>query len=393
MNIRRFPQFAAVLAIIVLIAGLSACDQIQQLLLPPTPPETEEPSGDIIIGLDLPLTGPYADPYGFPMQHGFELARAELNQFASQLGGPQITFITEDDQSTVEGAVAAFNKLIDQHGVSIITGIAFSTQAEQAFPIAQENGVVAFSSLSAAAGLSAMGDFIFRAALTTKVQSQNGVRITQEKLGYTKAATIYDTADVYTTSSNSEFTKALMDNEVEIVTTATFQGGDTDFSAQLTQIMEANPEVIFVSALSDEIPQILSQGREIGIDPSVHFIVTDLTGAEIENAGDAAEGAITFANWTSIADTPGNQAFVENYQTAYGIEPDQWAAQSYATLYILVEAIATAGSTDAMAVRDALANIMDLDTILGQFSFNADGDAVYDPTVLTVTNGELTIFE
>ena len=102
---------------------------------------------------------------------------------------------------------------------------------------------------------------------------------------------------------------------------------------------------------------------------------------------------LPLANWTSIADTPGNQAFVENYWTAYGIEPDQWAAQSYATLYILVEAIATAGSTDAMAVRDALANIMDLDTILGQFSFNADGDAIYDPTVLIVENGELTIFD
>ena len=258
MNIGRFTTFAFVLAAVALITGLSACDQIGQLLVP-APPDMEEPSGDIIIGLDLPLTGPYADPYGFPMQHGFEMARAELNQF----GGPQITFITEDDQSTVEGAVAAFNKLIDQHGVSIITGIAFSTQAEQAFPIAQENGVVAFSSLSAAAGLSAVGDFIFRAALTTKVQSQNGVRITQEKLGYTKAATIYDTADVYTTSSNGEFTKALMDNEVEIVSTATFQGDDTDFSAQLTQIMEANPEVIFVSALSDEIPQILSKGARL----------------------------------------------------------------------------------------------------------------------------------
>ena len=52
-----------------------------------------------------------------------------------------------------------------------------------------------------------------------------------------------------------------------------------------------------------------------------------------------------------------------------------------------------AQSTDAMAVRDALANIMNLDTILGQFSFNDDGDAVYDPTVLIVENGELVIFQ
>ena len=58
-------------------------------------------SGEIIIGLDLALTGKYAEPYGLPMQRGFELARSELNQ----LNGPQITFITADDMSTVEGAV------------------------------------------------------------------------------------------------------------------------------------------------------------------------------------------------------------------------------------------------------------------------------------------------
>ena len=346
-------------------------------------------SGEIIIGLDLPLTGPHADPFGFPMQRGFELAREELNHY----GGPQITFITADDQSTVEGAVAAFNKLIHQDGVSIITGIAFSTQGKEAFPIAQENGVVAFSSLSAASGLSAIGDFIFRAALTTKVQSLNGVRITQEKLSYTKAATIYDTLDVYTNSSNIEFTKALMDNGIEIVTTETFQTGDTDFSAQLTRIMEANPEVILVSALTNEIPQILRQGRKIGIPTSTLFIVTDLTGKEIENTGAAAEGAITFANWSSIANTPGNQAFIENYHAKYGIEADPWAAQSYATLYILAEAIANAQSTEATAVRDALAHIMDFPTVMGNFSFDEVGDAVYDPIVLTVENGELVAFE
>ena len=238
-----------------LIAGLSACDQVGQLLLPPTPPEMEEPSEEIIIGVDLALTGPYAAPYGLPMQRGFELAREELNQ----LGGLQITFIIEDDQSTVEGAVAAFNRLIHEHKVSIITGLAVSTQGAQAFPVAQENGVVCFSSVSAAAGLSAIGDFIFRAGLTTEVLNPNGVQITQEKLGYTKVATIYDDADVYT-SSIKELEKALAASGIEIVTTETFQGGDTDFSAQLTRIMAADPEAIFISALAGETPQILTQG-------------------------------------------------------------------------------------------------------------------------------------
>ena len=386
MNVTKFTS---VLAIVTLVIGLSACDQIGHLLVPtPTLPETELPS-EIIIGVDLPLTGPYADPYGLAMQRGFEMAREELNQ----LGGPQITFIVEDDQSTVEGAVEAFNKLIHQHGVSIITGLAVSTQGAQAFPVAQENGVVCFSSVSSASGLSAIGDFIFRAGLTTDVLGPNGVRITKEKLGYQQVALIYDDADVYSTSSNEEFEKALAAHGVEIIITETFQTGDTDFSAQLARIMEANPEVIFVSALAAEMAQILIQGRAIGIPDSVRFVVLELSRNEIEVAGDAAEGAIGFVGWSHIATTPGNQAFAENYRAKYGIEPELWAAQSYATLYILAKAIANAQSTDAMAVRDALANITNLDTILGQFSFNADGDAVYDPSVLVIENGELVVFE
>ena len=242
MCIKRFTQLTLVFAIVALIAGLSACDQGQQLLVP-APPQMGDDGVEIIIGVDVPLTGPYADPYGLPMQRGFELAREEINQ----LGGAQITFITEDDQSTVEGAVEAFNKLIHQHGVSIITGIALSTQGAPTFPIAQENGVLCFSSASSAAGLSAIGDFIFRTGLTTDVVNPIGVRITQKKLGYQRAALIYDDVDVYSTSSNEELSKALAASDIEIVATETFQTGDTNFSAQLTRIMAANPDVIFFS--------------------------------------------------------------------------------------------------------------------------------------------------
>ena len=323
MSSKRFTQFTLVLAIVVLIAGLSA----GQLLA--APPDMGGLSGEIIIGLDLALTGKYADPYGLPMQRGFELAREELNQ----LGGPQITFITEDDQSTVEGAVKAFNKLIHQHGVSIIAGLAVSRLGAQAFPIAQENGVVCLSPVSSAAGLSAIGDFVFRIALATDVQHPIGVRITQDKLGYQKVALIYDDADLYSTSSNEELAKALAASGVEILITETFQTGDTDFSAQLTRIMETNPDALFVSALSREIAGIVTQRRSIGMPDSIRFIIPDLTEDEAETAGDAAEGAIAFIGWTRTANTPGNQAFVENYRAKYGIEPEPWAAQSYVALY------------------------------------------------------------
>ena len=139
--------------------------------------------------------------------------------------------------------------------------------------------------------------------------------------------------------------------------------------------------------------EIMIQSRQLGIPFDVSLVVPDLTGDEVEAAGDAAEGAITFTSWTSTADTPGNQAFVQNYRAKYGAEPNPWAAQSYAAFYILAEAIANAQSIDATAIRDALANIKNFDTVLGQFSFNAAGDAVYDLMVLIVQDGNFEVFE
>ena len=102
---------------------------------------------------------------------------------------------------------------------------------------------------------------------------------------------------------------------------------------------------------------------------------------------------MTFIGWGAAVDTPGNQAFVENYTTQVGVEPNNFAARAYAAFYILAEAIERAHSTDAAAIRDALASIRDFDTILGKFSFDANGDAVYDPKVLVVKDGELVLLE
>ena len=389
MNTVRFTRFVFVLATFALIVGLSACDQIQGLLLP-APPQMEGLSGEISIGLVYPATGRLAS-VGMEMGSGFELALEEINN--SQLGNTKLKFITEDDQSTVEGAVEAFNKLIYQDGVPVILGPATSSATETAFPIAQQNRVIAISSTAAARGLSAIGDFVFRTILTTDILITSGIEATQAKFGYQKVAIIYDETDLFSADGAEVMKEALTANGVEILTTETFQSGDTDFSEQLTRIKDSNPDAIFVSALPPDKPEILIQARQLGIPDSVPFIINTLTAADVQAAGGAAEGTIAFTSWVNTVDTPGNQVFIQNYRTKYGIEPNIWAAQSYASVYILAKAIADAQSADPNSIRNALANITDFDTILGKFSFNAVGDAVYDPVVLIVKNGEFQVFE
>ena len=386
MNRSRVTKFAFVLTIVALIVGVSACDQVQQLLLP-APPDREDVSVEISIGLVYPATGRLAD-FALPIRRGFELALEEINN--SQLGDLSLKFIDVDDQSTIEGAVEAYNELI-QAGVPIIFGPTTSGQAEAAFPIAQQNGVVAFSSSSNASGLSALGDFLFRAGLTTDILLPSGVRATHAKLGYQRVATIYDEIDPYSIDSHEKFRDTLTEIGVEILITETFRSGDTDFAAQLARIKETNPDAIFIAALPPELTGIQIQGRQLGISTEIPYITSLIS--DVENAGDAAEGAISFAGWISTVDTPGNQAFVQKYRATYDSEPNPWTAQSYAAVYIVVAAIAEAQSTDPAAIRDAMADTKNFDTVLGAFSFNDVGDAVYDPVVVIIENGEFQIFE
>ena len=250
MYIRKIITFAFLSVIIVLIAGLSACEQISQITQPTTPQMTES-SGEILIGVVLSQTGRLTESFGKPMQQGFELALSEIN--AAQPNGAKLKLIIENDQSTVEGAVAAFNKLI-QEGVSIILGPATSKQTEMAFLVAEENQVVAISPTSSARGLSALGDYVFRIALTTDKLIPPGIEVTQTKLGYQRAATMYDETDLFSTDGDASVQEELAANGVEVIATETFQSGDTNFFQQLTRIQTLNPDVIFVSCLAPEKP-------------------------------------------------------------------------------------------------------------------------------------------
>lgn len=390
MTIKKIITIAFVLAVTVPIASFIGCERVQQIVQPTTP-QMEAIDGEILVGAAYPITG-HSSLAGPPVEYGIELAVSEINN--SQHSDVKIKLITEDDRSTVAGAVEAFNKLIHQDKVSIILGPGSSSQAQEAFPIAHQNQVVAISPSSAASGLSAISEFVFRTNLTTDVLIPNGIRVTQEKLGYQKVATLFDNVDLFSRTSDAELRKALTDNGVEILISESFQTEAADLSAQFARIKALNPDAIFISSTVADISDILIQGRALGVPSDIPFIVPlTLSRDLVAAAGDAAEGTITFTSWNSTADTPGNQAFVQNYSTQYGMEPNIWAAQFYAAIHILAKGIADAQSTDPKAIAAALAKIRDFDTILGTFSFNDVGDAVYDPIVLIVKDGEFEVFE
>lgn len=380
-------KVALLLMVTLMVVSLTACDQLVSILTSSEVPEV--PDVGVTVGVVATLSGEYTASYGQPILDGFELAQKEINDAYD--APDYIELLPVDDMGTLDGAIAAFNELIEA-GIPFILGPGFSFQAKEVFPIATENGVVAFSSTSSASGINMAGDANFRAGLITARLNPPGVMATHAALGYENVATMYDAADTYSTIGHGDLVGALMDAGVNILGTETFEGGASDFTDELTRIKELGAQAIFVSALSSVMDDILIKGRELGIPTSVPFIIPELWTTEAALAGDAAEGTISFNGWSPFAATHGNQAFIDSYRAEHGRDPDPWAAQSYATLHILNEAGNQAGSDDPMAIAEALRSVS-LDTILGSFSFDENGDAIYEPFVHIVKDGKLVPFD
>jgi len=345
------------------------------------------------IGLAFSMTGAAA-VYGQTQKSGVQLAVDEINAAAGN-DGVKLAPIFDDDASTPQQGINVFNKFINADKVSLIIGPTLSNTAQVADRIAQQAGVPVLAISNTAKGITEIGDYIFRDSLTEMVVIPNTIKIAKEKLGVTRVALLYGNDDAFTKAGYEAFKKALADAGITILNEQTFAKGDRDFSPQLTQIKGQNADAIVVSALAEEASGIVSQARQLDIPKSVPIIGGNGFNSPsfIKNAGEAAEGVIVGASWNATSASPLNQKFVTAYSGKYGSPPDQFAAQAYAGVYIAYQALSKAPfPDDRKSIREQLAQIKDMDTVLGKFSFTEGRDADYQPVVQIVKGGKFVVF-
>ena len=381
INHRKFTllhTIAGVAAVAILATGCTA-----------QPSQTSD-TNTIVIGAVWSLTGT-ASLYGTPQRQAADMAVEEINA-SGRLGGRTIRLITEDDRSTQEGAIAAVDKLSSRDRAVIILGPTLSNSAKAADPIAQERKVVVLAVSNTADGIVEIGDHIFRASLPERVVQPNTIRVTKAALNYRRVAVLYGDDDAFTKSGYDVFKQALEQAGIEIVSTQTFQKSDNDLLPQLTRIKSAAPDAIVVSAVGEAAALIMSQARQLGLTLPIIGGNGFNSPKLVELAGRAAEGAISGAAWFIGNPSPANQRFVATFRERYKIDPDQFAAQAYAGVHLLAEAIARAKDGSSHGIRDSLAGLRDVDTVLGRFSFDEQRNPVHEAIVQTVRDGRFDLF-
>lgn len=339
------------------------------------------------------LTGNFS-PYGIIQMKGFTMAVDELNSAAASTGIQFVPCI-RDDKSSPDTCMKIFRELIFIQKVLVIIGPTSSNSAFKADTVAQNNKVVVMGISNTVPGITEMGDFVFRNSLPESAVIPNTIRVTHASLGYSRVAIVYGNDDPYTIGAYNAF-KASVESTagVTIVSTEIIHKGDTLFTDELKRVIDSNPDVIILAALVNEASRLMVQARHEGIPEKVRFIGGNSfnTSKLWQQAGQASQGAICGSAWIDTGQTPGNAQFVAGYTRLYGSKPDQFAAQAYASLFILADATGRCNPVNSETLRNSLASTRNLKTILGSFSFDDTRNPVHVPVAQELVDGEFRIF-
>jgi len=323
------------------------------------------------------------------MVEGLRL-KMENPETVAQLGGTKVELVVEDDAGKPEQAVSAATKLVNQDNVAVLVGSVFSptTMATQA--VTNKARVPQITPSSTAAAITQQGNnWIFRVALPDTILGTDLARFVANDLRLKRVGFTYVNDD-FGKGGYDAFAAEAKRLNVEIVAAEAYGRGDKDFTAQLSRIKAANPDVFVQWSRYAEAALISQQAKQLGY--TVPMLGSDAHAAPkfLELAGQSAEGSYYVGHWSISADWSESTAFVERYRARYSRDPDQYSAQGYTAAEILVDALKRAQSGDRAKLRDAIAATRGLKTPMGTMEFNGQGDLVYPTFMVKIVSGKDT---
>lgn len=343
--------------------------------------------GDTIkIGVFEPMTG--ASAAGGEMTvEGIKLA----NEKVPTVLGRKIELFIVDNKSEKVEAANAVARLVDKDKVSAIIGSYGSSLSMAAGDIVKNAGVPTVGCSPTNPLVTLNNDYYFRVCFIDPFQGTVMANYAINELGAETAAIIQDVQQDYSVGLSTYFKRAFQSvkGEDSIVGEASYNTGDQDFTAQLTNIKSLNPDVIFAPGNYGESALLIEQARNLGID--IPMLGGDTWEAPefMEIGGDAVEGAVYSTHFTSEAPvTEVSEVFLDAYRDKYNKEANAFAALGYDAYMVIVEAIEEAGTDDREAIKDIIAKTEGFVGATGIITLDENGDAVKSAVINQVKNGE-----
>lgn len=344
------------------------------------------------LGSILSLTGPNAS-IGKEGVFGAEYAVKQVNAAGGVRIGADtysLQLVNIDDESKVERAVAAAERLINSDKVPVIFTTPASTTTLAVLPTLEKNKTLGMSFVaSAPAVISPELSYSFRSTLTSinNVNPSVDFLVKEKKV---KTIAYLGRNDDWGRASGKAIIARAKSLGAEVTVEEYFDTGSTDFSALLTKVRAANPDAVIGAAFIEDGVSLIKQYRELRMKPVFLSPSTIWSSPTfLKAAGKNVEGVyVTTGSTTS--DTPAIRAFAQQFEKSNGRKPLPFETTAYDGVMVVLEAMKKAGTTDPTAVRDTLRNL-EYKGVLQDYKFAGTNQSEVVINVNEIKDGQVVV--
>src|SRR6266487_2739934 len=217
----------------------------------------------ITLGILSPYSGPVADPIGKPLARGVKVFFDSVNA-SGGVDGYKVKFLEEDTQYSPQLEVQLYNQIHTK-----VAMIADSLGTPTTFAIkdqaASDHMLVSAATLSSAL---AREKYLVLVGTPYRLQVENAFDYVVNKLGVKNPATgiIYQNDD-YGQDGLTGYTEAVSAYQLHDAGKASFTVGDTDFTAQVSQLKAAGAKYVFLTSTPTDTAKIIGTAHALGYDP------------------------------------------------------------------------------------------------------------------------------
>ncbi len=343
----------------------------------------------IKIGEYASLTGKEAG-FGQTSHQGVILAIEEINAAGGVLG-KKLELAYEDNQTKAGESATAAKKLISRDKVVALIGEVSSGRSLEAAPVAQQNKIPMIAPAATNPKVTQTGNYIFRVCFIDPFQGTVMAKFAKEDLKAKKVAILSSVSNAYSLGLAKFFKETFVPAGGEVAIEKNFSEGDKDFRAQLTAVKAAGVDAVFVPGYYTESALIVRQARDLGL--TMPFFGGD--GWEDEQllkiGGEALNGCYYSTHFSAENTDPVVASFAAKYKARWNNEaPGAFSALGYDAVYVLVDAIKRAGTTDGAKLRDALAATRNFPGVSGTTTIDKDRNVSKSATIIALKGGKAT---
>ena len=350
--------------------------------------ESPADSNVIKIGVFEPVTGANAGGAKWEIE-GIKLA----NKLYPEVLGKKVELVIVDNKSDKVEAANAASRLVDKENVNAVIGSYGSSLSIAGGEIFKNAKIPAVGASCTNPMVTLDNEYYSRVCFIDPFQGTVMANYAFGKLNAKKVAIVQEVSNDYAVGLAKFFTdsfKKLTGDDKSIVAVANYNTGDTDFSAQLTNIKALNPDVIFAPGNFTESAALIKQARELGITAPIIGGDTWETQEFIDIGGKAVEGAIfsTFFDAAKPA-TSETEKFIAEFKKAFpDKEPAGVSALGYDAYLLIIDAIKRANSADPEKIKEAINQTKDFMGASGIVTLDENRNAIKSAVIKQVKNGK-----